>query len=390
VVSERESVVADDTSAGNESAVAGRRWPFPRRGEDRPSTVQAMQAGPAVQAVQDPNDIASEAEPHEVAPAPTASESSSLLVLAPARLAALGVALVLVVALAFVILFHTGPPSIADLRARAGVDSWSELAVGVKDDQPGVAYLDTKTGIWSGFDIDIAHMIGEDLGFRPDEVKFYSIESEDRLRMQATTPDGKNTRVPVKMVVASYSITAGREQEGARFSAPYLSTEQSVVTLADHSQVSTIGDLKGKEVCSLSTSTSQASLTGTIVILKNKVSDCFKELRAHRVDAVSTDAAILAGFEAADPHGLRHWDIGNELPENWGVNVGDNEALGELVDVTLYRSLTDPKDHRWEDAYQLNLQVEVSGQRGTPIAVGEQPAVPKPRVRQLPWDETYP
>jgi glutamate transport system substrate-binding protein len=368
--------VADENSAGGRPAVAGRRWPGRRR--------NGAEAPP----VQDPNDIAAETEP-EVPPPPTAAESSSLLVLAPARLAGLGVALVLVVALTFVILFHTGPPSIDDLRAQAGVDGWSELPVGVKDDQPGVAYLDTKTGIWSGFDIDIARMIGEDLGFRPDEVKFYAIESEDRLRMQATAAGG--ARVPVKMVVASYSITAARQQEGAWFSAPYLATEQSVVTLAGHPKVSTLEDLRGKIVCSLSTSTSKTKPedAGAIVILRNKVSECFTELRAHRADAVSTDAAILAGFEAQDPAGMRHWDIGDELPENWGVNVGDNTALGELVNVTLYRSRRDPKDHRWEDAYQRNLQVEVAANKGTPIAVAEQPDVPKPHVRQLPWDETY-
>jgi glutamate transport system substrate-binding protein len=360
----------------------GRRWPIRRRSGEEPPPPPL-----------DPNDIAAEPEPEpEVAPAPTAAESSSLLVLAPARLAALGVALVLTVALTFVILFHTGPPSIDDLRARAGVDGWSELAIGVKDDQPGVAYYDQDNKIWSGFDIDIAYMIAEDLGFRRDEVKFSSIESEDRLRMQATTTDASHTRVPVKMVIASYSITSTRTQEGAHFSAPYLSTEQSVVTVAGHPQVSTLEDLRGKKVCSLSTSTSQTKpgAAGATVILKNKVSECFDLLRSHEVDAVSTDAAILAGFVSKDPDGLRHWDIGDELPENWGVNVGDNAALGELVNVTLYRSLNDPKDHRWEDAYQQNLQDEVKDQQGTPIAVAEQPAVPKPHVRQLPWDASYP
>jgi len=33
------------------------------------------------------------------------------------------------------------------------------------------------------FDIDIAYMIAEDLGFRHQEVKFYAIESEDRARL---------------------------------------------------------------------------------------------------------------------------------------------------------------------------------------------------------------
>jgi glutamate transport system substrate-binding protein len=370
-----------DESGGGRSLTAGRRWPFPRRNG----------AEPQPPAAQDPNDIPAEPEPEpEVAPAPTAAESSSLLVLAPARLAALGVALVLVVALAFIVLFHTGPPSIDDLRAQAGVDDWSELAVGVKDDQPGVAYYDKDTGIWSGFDVDIAQMIGEDLGFRPAEVKFYAIQSEDRLRMQAT--DTKGNRVPVNLVVASYSINADRISKGAGYTASYLETEESVLTLADHPKVSTIGDLFAKRVCTLSTSTSLSApaARGAIVVLRNKVSECYQLLRDRDVEAIATDAAILAGFQKKDPAALRHWDIGDELPERWGINVGADTALGKLINVTLYRSLMDPKDHRWEDAYQRNFQVEVPAQHGTPIAVAEQPAVPKPRVRQLPWDETYP
>ena len=38
--------------------------------------------------------------------------------------------------------------------------------------------------------------------------------------------------MPVKLVIASYSITAEREAKaGVTFSAPYLYTEQSVLTL---------------------------------------------------------------------------------------------------------------------------------------------------------------
>src|SRR3712207_7199129 len=44
--------------------------------------------------------------------------------------------------------------------------------------------------------------------FRSD-VRFYGMESEDRARMQGV--DLKGNRVPVKMVIASYSITAERE-----------------------------------------------------------------------------------------------------------------------------------------------------------------------------------
>jgi glutamate transport system substrate-binding protein len=312
------------------------------------------------------------------------------LTLAPYRLAALGLALVLAIALTLVKLLVAGPPSVDDLRAQAGVDGWTELAVGVKDDQPGVAFHNAD-GSWSGFDIDIAYMIAEDLGFRRGEVKFYAIESEDRARMQATDiVKGQAQRVPVRLVIASYSITAGREaMTGVNFSAPYLFTEQSVITLKGHSPVALIADFKGKKVCTISASTSfnAPSYAGAIVVTKNRVSDCFAALRAKEVEAVTTDAAILAGYKDRYPNEFDHWDLGLDATEAWGINVGENLALKKLVDLSLYRSLKDPKDDRWEQAYETNLQREVATNGATPIAVAQQPDVTKPDVRVLPWED---
>jgi glutamate transport system substrate-binding protein len=310
--------------------------------------------------------------------------------LAAFRLAALGLALVLVLALAMMKLFVGGPPSVAELRAQSGVDGWKELAVGVKDDQPGVAEYDPKTKIWKGFDVDIAYMIGEDLGFRREEVKFFGMESEDRARMQAYDLDHK--RVAVNLVIASYSITDDRIKAGVTFAGPYLYTEQSVLTLNNHPAVATFKDLAGKEVCSLSTSTSLTGLekAGAHLHSKNRVSECITEMRAGKVEAVSTDAAILAGYKTRFRTEFKHWDLGYDATEKWGVNVGENPALQKLVNLTLYRSLKDPKDDRWEKAFQNNLQVETEQNEDTPIAVASQPTVAKPAVRDLPWEDVFP
>ncbi|WP_083971463.1 transporter substrate-binding domain-containing protein [Actinoplanes awajinensis] len=304
------------------------------------------------------------------------------------RLAALGLALVLAVGLTMVRLLVGGPPSLAELRAQSGVDSWPVLTVGVKDDQYGTAYHDPATDIWSGFDIDIAYMIAEDLGFGRDRVKFYGMESEDRARMQATDENG--ARVPVKMVIASYSITKDREDmAGVTFSQAYLYTEQSVITLKGHKAVSSLEDLRGQDVCTLSTSTSEAAPKqfGANVFRKNRVRECFAMLDKGEVDAVSTDAAILAGWQAKFPKKYEHWDLGLDPTEAWGVNVGENPALKKLVDITLYRSYRDSRDDRWEKAYENNLQVEVAENGTTPIAVAEQPRVVRPDVRELPWED---
>ncbi|BEL12422.1 hypothetical protein Q0Z83_106130 [Actinoplanes sichuanensis] len=299
------------------------------------------------------------------------------------RLAGLGVLIVLTLLVSLGRLLVGGPPSVAELRAQSGVDTWTTLAIGVKDDQYGVAYYDGKT--WSGFDIDIAYMIAADLGFRRDDVRFYGLESEDRARMQAADPvDGK--RVPVQLVIASYSITDERKKAGVHFSEPYLYTEQSVITLTGHAPVVALKDLKDQRVCTLSTSTSASALddVGAIVTQKNRVGECFKALDQNQVEAISTDAAILAGWKHRFSDKYAHWDLGLESNERWGVNVGENPALEKLVNLTLYRSYTDPEDDRWEKAFEQNLQPQIED---TPIAVGQQPPAQRPEIGWMPWED---
>jgi glutamate transport system substrate-binding protein len=375
------------------------RWPVRRREEPTAEDIAAHDIAEM--------EVADQLPPPSPEPLPM-EEPPQRFNLAILRLAGLGLALVLALALTLVKLFVTGPPSLAELRAQAGVNSWTTLTIGVKDDQPGIAYYDpgskdcaaqspaTTCGTWSGFDIDIAYMVAEDLGFRRSEVKFYAIESEDRARMQATDPANKNRRVPVKMVIASYSITPEREAIGANFSDSYFYTEQSVLTLAGHKKVSALDDLAHQKVCTLSASTSQDELAPKStpppyqVIAKNKISECITALRKKEVDAVSTDAAILAGFKSQSPSEFAHWDLGLDVTEKWGVNVGANDALKKLVDVTLYRSWKDPHDDRWELAWSNNLQRESEDNLPTPIAEANQPPVTRPDVRKLPWEDTLP
>jgi len=306
------------------------------------------------------------------------------------RLAGLGLLIVLTLAVAVGRVVVGGSPSVAELRAQAGVDTWPELRIGVKDDQYGTAYYDPREKKWSGFDIDIAYMIAEDLGFRRDDVRFFGLESEDRARMQASDPAAGGSRVSVQLVIASYSITEDREtMAGVTFSQGYLDTEQSVVTLDGHPPIAALEDLKGKRVCTLSTATSQSALVefGAKVTQKNRVSECFAALDRADVEAISTDAAILAGWKHKFPDRYSHFDLGLDATERWGVNVGENPALKTLVDLTLYRSWADPEDSRWEQAFEDNFQVEVAANEKSPIAVGEQPRVIRPDVGWLPWED---
>lgn len=300
------------------------------------------------------------------------------------------VVVVLVVAVVVVVAFmvRRSPPSEQELLERAHLTGKSELLIGVKDDVPGIALRDRETGQYSGFDIDIAYLVASDLGFRRSQVRFFPIEPEDRSKMQARDGD---RFITVDLVVSTYSINEEREKlPRVTFSAPYLLTEQSVVTLKGHPAVQSLDDLHGKTVCTLGTSTSQSAvaMAGAIASGKNRLSECIAGVLDGTYDAVTTDAAMLAGFVAVDQQQrLRHHDIGLEAVEAWGINTGGNEDLRTLVDLSLYRSLHNPNDNRWEDAFERNLRVEQPVNLPQEIAEDRQPDVPPVKVRQWPWDK---
>ncbi|HEX6358359.1 transporter substrate-binding domain-containing protein [Actinophytocola sp.] len=278
------------------------------------------------------------------------------------------------------------PPTAADLTEQAGLVGTAELRVGVKDDIPGVAYRDPETGEFSGFDIDIAYMIAADLGFQPHQVRFMVIEDEDRPKMRARDGD---KHITVHLVIAHYSINKTREDEArVSFSAPYLFTEQSVMTRRGHTPVHDMSDLAGRPVCTVSTSTSMspAEEADADVMPKQNYAECLRGLRDGTFEAVTSDAAILAGFVAAEPEVFEHHDIGLALTESWGVNTGGNEALRTLVNMSLRCSLTDPNDRDWEDAYDKHLRPIEKVNLPQPVAIDEQPQVDEVNVRGTPCE----
>ncbi|GIH17864.1 hypothetical protein Raf01_60360 [Rugosimonospora africana] len=302
------------------------------------------------------------------------------------RLGAIVAAVVLVVVVGVTLLIQTGPPSKDDLMRQAGLVGKSQLLVGVLDDEPGISYRDPQTGQYSGFDIDMTYLVASDLGFDRASVRFLPIQSKDRARMQAQDGDQFLT---VDLVVASYSITSQRAaQPGVNFSASYLNTAQSVLTRRGHAPVQAWSDLTGERVCTITTSTSLLSQQNNIVkVERNKISECVTDLLAGKIDAVTTDAVILAGFVHQHPGQLMLNALGIDFDEQWGMNVGDNLALRTLVNLSLYHSRYDATDRRWEDAFERDLRPEQHDSLPQEVANDRQPPVAKVRVREWPWEK---
>jgi glutamate transport system substrate-binding protein len=305
------------------------------------------------------------------------------------RVLRLAVVITTAVLLAFLSLYlwWNAEPTVPELRAQAGLVGKRELLVGVNDDIPNLSYRDRDKEQFSGFDIEISYMIAADLGFRPDQVRFLVVDNEDRESMRAR--DDRGRYWTLDLVVASFSITKDREAKPqVSFSDPYLRTELSVVTKKGYEgTIQSLEDLRGKKVCTLTTSTANTPLADAGVMESDRamISTCVAGVLGNEFEAVSSDAAVLAGFVAKNSDQLMFHDIGYDEQELWGVNAGDNEALRKLVNLSLCQSRYDPNDRRWEMAFETYLRLGVKGQD---IAVDEQPKVSPIKVRA--WPGTLP
>jgi glutamate transport system substrate-binding protein len=178
----------------------------------------------------------------------------------------------------------SGPPSIVGKQT---------LRIGVKADQPGLG-LRLPDGRFAGFDVDVALYVAAKLGVRPDHITFVPVTSATR---ETALENGS-----VDMVFATYSITPERETK-VIFGGPYYVAHQDTMVRSGDSAIRTVHDLKGKHLCAVAGSNSWKRVTqelniAAILVPAASYSACVAMLLHGRVDAVSTDDLILAGFAA--------------------------------------------------------------------------------------------
>ncbi|MET9876397.1 bifunctional serine/threonine-protein kinase/glutamate ABC transporter substrate-binding protein [Actinacidiphila glaucinigra] len=191
------------------------------------------------------------------------------------------------------------------------------LIVGVKKDQPGLseASRGAEDG-YAGFDIDLARAIAAHLGFK--KVQFTVVDTQSReYFLRAGYVD---------YIVASYSITEARKKDVA-FAGPYYQAGQDFLVRED-APVHSVQDLFGREVCTVTDSTPAERLRKEYPQIKTEQQAsyglCVDELLAGKVDAVSTDDIILAGYRAQHTKQLRLLGVPFGT-EEYGVGLQKNE-----------------------------------------------------------------
>jgi glutamate transport system substrate-binding protein len=238
--------------------------------------------------------------------------------------------------------------------------------IGVKEDQPSLGYLDVATGERSGFDIEIARWIAASLGFSEDDITYKAVASANR---EQELVSGN-----IDYYVGTYSITDQRKEQ-ISFAGPYFITGQGFLVAADSpiTEVEDESTFNGKTVCSATGSTPIQNITENFPEVKTQeydiYSQCVEDLLSGKVDAVTTDAAILIGYAAERPDELKVLpDAEGNNPglfteERYGVGIPkDDTVLQEHIN-TLF---TDGHDE-WQKIFDATL-----GKSGVEI---EQPAV---------------
>ncbi|WP_415856055.1 glutamate ABC transporter substrate-binding protein [Sinomonas sp. G460-2] len=245
----------------------------------------------------------------------------------------------------------TGSPTFDKIK------SAGKVRIGVKQDQPGLGFMDAATGEYSGFDIEIAKWVAASLGYGKDKIEFKPIPSANR---ESAIQNGD-----IDFYVGTYSITDSRKKL-IDFAGPYFITGQGLLVKKSNTTINSEKDLAGKTVCSATGSTPLQNIQKNFPQTKaqsfDTYSQCVDALKNGQTDAVTTDQAILLGYAAQDPDNLKV--VGQPFTtEKYGVGLtkGDTALRKFINDM-----FTNGKD-TWQKVYDSTL-----GKSGTKV---QQPAV---------------
>jgi ABC-type amino acid transport substrate-binding protein len=191
------------------------------------------------------------------------------------------------------------PQRFPEGSAMAKIVQRGKLVAGVKQDQPLFGYLNPRTNKLEGFDVDMVKELAKAI---------FNDASESRLELKPVT---SAQRIPllqeggVDIIAATMTINDERKQQ-IDFSDVYYMAGQSLLVKKE-STITKVQDLDktDKSVCSATGSTSEKNLTtfapNAKPVLFPGYAECVTALQQSRVDAVTTDDIILAGFVAQDP-----------------------------------------------------------------------------------------
>ena len=231
--------------------------------------------------------------------------------------------------------------------AACGTDESGKIRIGIKFDQPGLGFK--KSGTYVGFDVDVAKYVAKKLGYSEDEIVWKEAPSKQR---EAMLQNGD-----VDMILATYSITDERKN-AVSFAGPYFVAGQDLLVRKDDHSINGPEDLNGKRLCSVTGSTSAATVkekfASEVQLMEQPgFAECATALFSGIVDAVTTDDIILAGLASASRGKLRV--VGKPFTQEYygvGIKKGDT-ALAKKINAAITEMI---KDGSWERAIADNTE----------------------------------
>lgn len=169
------------------------------------------------------------------------------------------------------------------------------LIAGVNAASLDFGYLNPFSGRIEGFEIDLVHQLAKAIFGNPNAVVLKALTVPQRIPF---VQQGL-----VDIVVDSVTITCARRQQ-VDFSTVYYEAGQRVLVPIT-STARGLQDLGGKRVCATAQSAPIAVIKNypshPIAVGAPQAVDCLVYLQEGKIDAISTDDAILLGFRAQDP-----------------------------------------------------------------------------------------
>ena len=221
------------------------------------------------------------------------------------------------------------------------------IVIGTKFDQPGLG-LKKPDGTMSGFDVDVAKYVAEQLGYKEDKIEWKEAPSGQRETLIQNDQ--------VTFIAATYSITDARKEK-VSFAGPYLVTGQSLLVKADNTDITGQASLQNnKKLCSVSGSTPAQRIKDKYPSVQlqqyDTYSACVEALKNGAVDAVTTDEVILAGYAAQTPGAFKLVG-GTFSEENYGIGLkkGDTELCTKISDAVKKME----SEGKWKTAWDENL-----------------------------------
>ncbi|MGC4932697.1 glutamate ABC transporter substrate-binding protein [Gordonia sp. DT30] len=199
-----------------------------------------------------------------------------------------------------------------------------KVVLGTKYDQPGLGIRNPDKSV-TGFDPAVSTYV---VNFIADKLRV----AHPQITWRETPSAQRETLInngEVDMIAATYSINASRAKQ-VSFAGPYLINYQALLVRDDDDSITSLTDLnKGKRLCSVTGSTSaqnvKAQLPGVQLQEYDSYSSCVEAVRRGKVDALTTDEVILAGYANFFPDEFKI--VGMTYPKNACVSSSGKKVL---------------------------------------------------------------